>query len=113
MVASRKNRHRRHDTTPPGRIPVCQETYNLCTNCCPIRSTCRTTRTPFLIPAIAINYRTHTVAAEAYINELAVLRSDWQNLAGHLGGLDSEHEFRTNLKIEVIKGMIYREIKSL
>jgi hypothetical protein len=85
----------------PASIPVCPS-RGFCTAECPIRSTCTKTRIPLLIPAIVIHYRTGRIYPDEYINELAQIKQEKVDLAGHRGVPDSLRDYRSNVKIGAI-----------
>ena len=85
----------------PASIPVCQN-HGFCTVDCAHRTDCKKTRTPLLIPAIAIHYRTGKIYADDYINELAQLKQDLIDKAVHSSELQKRLKYFMNLDIKAV-----------
>jgi len=85
----------------PASIPVCPN-RGFCTGDCPQRPTCSKTRIPLLIPAIVIHYRTHRIYPDEYINELAQVKQELVDNAGHQSVPDFLRACRSNVKLGVV-----------
>ena len=81
--------------------PVCQN-HGFCTSECQHRPDCKKTRTPLLIPAIVIHYRTGKIYADDYINELAQLKQDLIDKAVHSSELEKRLRYFMNLDIKAV-----------
>lgn len=81
--------------------PICQN-HGFCTIDCPHRADCKKTRTPLLIPAIVIHYRTGKIYADDYINELAQLKQDLIDKAVHSSELEKRLKYFMNLDIKAV-----------
>lgn len=85
----------------PASIPVCTN-RGFCTIDCPTRPTCTKNRIPLLIPAIVIHYRTHKIYGDEYINELAQVKQEKVDLAGHHGVPDLLHDYCSKVKLGAV-----------
>lgn len=82
-------------------ISVCQN-HGFCTADCPLRPVCTKSRTPLLIPAIVVHYRTGKIYADDYINELAQLKQELIDGVVHGSELKNRLKYFMNLDIKAI-----------
>lgn len=88
-------------TRPSKSIPVCQN-HGFCTSECAYRPTCKKPRTPLLIPALVINYRTGKIYKDEYINDLAISRQNLIDKFVHDREPQLKGKYRPNMKITTV-----------